>query len=525
MMQFQIQHQRIEPVGRELFAEGQIGFVDICFCFSDDWEYLDKVAQFSQKDAVYQMHLGTGTVCTCTLPSELEKGEAELSVFGYTSSEAQVIRGTTAPIKLFLHRSGFSEDGTESVPPTPDLYAQLLEQIDAKIASVKDGEDGFSPSATVEQTETGATITITDKDGTTTAEIRNGEKGDTGETGANGTDGQDGKSAYEIAVESGYTGTETEWLASLKGEKGDTGETGAAGADGADGADGKSAYEIWLAAGNAGTEAEFLESLKGEKGDTGAQGEQGLQGETGAAGADGQDGKSAYEIAVENGYAGTESEWLESLKGEKGDTGETGAQGEKGDTGEKGETGETGSDGYSPTASVTKADGVATITITDKEGTTTATVSDGETPDISDVENTVEALAAGLSDSGWVQLEESAFTSGDNIDTENSAVYYRKIGSTVNLCGKIMLTATPATNMLLTLPSAIIPHADIMIAAEDGSGNFIPCVANSYGYFTCGISTSTTYPLTFNTTYMTDDAPADVSSLLAALADLVEVSE
>ena len=36
------------------------------------------------------------------------------------------------------------------------------------------GEDGFSPSAEVTQTDTGAVITITDKDGTTTAEVTNG---------------------------------------------------------------------------------------------------------------------------------------------------------------------------------------------------------------------------------------------------------------------------------------------------------------------------------------------------------------
>ncbi len=33
-------------------------------------------------------------------------------------------------------------------------------------------------------------------------------------------------------------------------------------------------------------------------------------------------GKSAYDLAVENGYTGTVSEWLESLKGEKGDAGD-----------------------------------------------------------------------------------------------------------------------------------------------------------------------------------------------------------
>lgn len=34
-----------------------------------------------------------------------------------------------------------------------------------------------------------------------------------------------------------------------------------------------------------------------------------------------QDGKSPYDLAVENGFKGTLSEWLESLKGEKGDSG------------------------------------------------------------------------------------------------------------------------------------------------------------------------------------------------------------
>ena len=44
----------------------------------------------------------------------------------------------------------------------------------------KKGDPGFSPSARVEQTETGATITITDKSGTTTATVENGEPGKSG---------------------------------------------------------------------------------------------------------------------------------------------------------------------------------------------------------------------------------------------------------------------------------------------------------------------------------------------------------
>lgn len=41
----------------------------------------------------------------------------------------------------------------------------------------------------------------------------------------------------------------------------------------------------------------------------------------------GADGKSAYEIAVENGFVGTEQQWLISLTGPKGDTGATGPAG------------------------------------------------------------------------------------------------------------------------------------------------------------------------------------------------------
>ena len=37
-------------------------------------------------------------------------------------------------------------------------------------------------------------------------------------------------------------------------------------------------------------------------------------------GADGKNGKSAYQIAVDNGFSGTELEWLESLKGADGAT-------------------------------------------------------------------------------------------------------------------------------------------------------------------------------------------------------------
>ena len=47
----------------------------------------------------------------------------------------------------------------------------------------------------------------------------------------NPSSAQDGKSAYEIARDNGFEGTETEWLASLKGAKGDKGDKGENGSD------------------------------------------------------------------------------------------------------------------------------------------------------------------------------------------------------------------------------------------------------------------------------------------------------
>jgi len=55
---------------------------------------------------------------------------------------------------------------------------------------------------------------------------------------AGGGVGEPGKSAYEIAVEHGFVGSEEAWLASLKGEKGDKGDKGEQGLPGKDGADG-----------------------------------------------------------------------------------------------------------------------------------------------------------------------------------------------------------------------------------------------------------------------------------------------
>jgi hypothetical protein len=74
---------------------------------------------------------------------------------------------------------------------------------------------------------------------------------------------------------------------------------------------GYSAYDIALLNGFVGTEEQWLADLQGEQGIQGIQGVPGIQGNPGPSGIDGE---SAYETAVNNGYTGTEAEWLNSLK-------------------------------------------------------------------------------------------------------------------------------------------------------------------------------------------------------------------
>lgn len=89
------------------------------------------------------------------------------------------------------------------------------------------GADGVSPAATVSKSGNVATITIIDKNGTTTAQISDGAKGETGATGPKGDTGAQG-----VQGPKGDTGDKGD-----QGPKGDKGDTGAQGAKGDPGDD------------------------------------------------------------------------------------------------------------------------------------------------------------------------------------------------------------------------------------------------------------------------------------------------
>lgn len=343
MMKFLVKQQKIEVLEREVLASDQIAFVSVKFVFDGTWKTLHKVVQFTQCEETYNLVLGIdGT--TCLLPAELHPGAVKMSLFGYDAESDTTLRATTVPVTLHIRPSGFVADGDTPIPPTLDLYTQLLKKLDEKAAGLQNGKDGFSPKVKAEQMEFGVVITIVDADGETSATLHNG---------ANGEKGTDGKSAYQIAVEQGYQGSESDWLSSLKGDKGNTGAKGNPGQDGAD-------------------------------------------------------GKSAYAIAVEHGYEDSEEKWLLSLKGEKGDPGDRGLQGVPGEKGEKGDTGADGKDGFSPIAAVAKDGSAVTITITDVNGTTTVTLTEGTAVDLTPYAKTVyvDEKVQELSDSLTYTLQE-----------------------------------------------------------------------------------------------------------------------
>ena len=219
-------------------------------------------------------------------------------------------------INAYEHATEVATDAADAANQAAALANNARENLTAAAArgdfDGTDGADGFSPTATVTQTADGATITITDKNGTTTADVTKGVKGDKGDTGDVGP----------------------------QGPKGDTGEQGPQGVQGETGATG----------------ATGPQGPKGEKGDTGATGDQGPKGDTGDTGPQGLIGPSGADgvscthswngsVLTITSASGTSSADLRGPQGVQGIQGATGPQGEIGPQGETGETGATGLQG------------------------------------------------------------------------------------------------------------------------------------------------------------------------------------
>lgn len=152
---------------RDKFAENTLRHMYVCsnsdyqirFDFDDEWvPHQVKTARFKCGTA-YQDVVFTGDIC----PMPIIENAAVIYVGVYAGD----LHTTTAAI-IRSFPSILSGNGAPADPP-PDVYAQIMAKIDSGVLQ-----------------------------------------------------GPEGKSAYQVALENGFVGTETQWLASLQGPPGDT---------------------------------------------------------------------------------------------------------------------------------------------------------------------------------------------------------------------------------------------------------------------------------------------------------------
>lgn len=123
----------------------------------------------------------------------LAEGRCIIGVYAYAVENGKtVLRLSPEPCVMYIYQGSYSEEIAESETPSPSELEKYYSQIKDLICdtSYKINNEGY--------------LIITQADGT--------------EINAGYAIGADGKSAYEIAVENGYIGTEAEWLESLKGK-------------------------------------------------------------------------------------------------------------------------------------------------------------------------------------------------------------------------------------------------------------------------------------------------------------------
>ena len=230
-------------------------------------------------------------------------------------------------------------EGTEVVANSPITGNGTSEQ-PLGIDENWHGQDGESVTFTVSAIPSGTRVTLSGAQGTESFDVMNGVDGTNGTDGAQGPAGPQGPQGDPgVQGETGPQGIQGE-----RGPAGPQGEQGEQGPAGQDGAPGKSAYEIAVEDGFTGNVQEWLESLKGDPG---------------------EDGKNAYELAVEAGFTGTSAEWLDSLVGPQGPEGPSGAS---------------GASGFSPTVSttpITTGTSGTQVTITDLTGSHTFDIMNG----------------------------------------------------------------------------------------------------------------------------------------------------
>ena len=314
MFRLKAEKNKLYVLPEELLTSGSVKINQARFEFSSDWDGMTRTAVFKQGDTAVSILLGEDALCD--IPWEVLQEHGRALYAGVYGTKDGVVVLPTIWASLGEVKEGV-KPGEDARPPTPGIYEQVLDELSKKgdgLSITEDGELGlYSGDRLLDSVPF--------------------------QGGGEGTEGPPGKSAYEIAVEEGFQGTEEEWLQSLVGPQGEPGPEGPPGKDGAPGNQGPAGPQGETGPqgpqgepGPAGPQgppgADGQQGPKGDKGDPGPagpqgdqgpkgdQGEPGAQGHAGPQGETGPAGKSAYQYAQEGGYAGTEAEFSQKLAAE-----------------------------------------------------------------------------------------------------------------------------------------------------------------------------------------------------------------
>lgn len=178
----------VKPDSITIGTNGSYGVETLTFDFSEDWDGLTKTVTFIPPGEETGVVVVLGNDDTCNVPYEMTTtgaGYGKIAVQGIKQGESIITLTIIARIMDTIEPSV-----TPPGSPTPTEMEQIFAAMNTAVETAQSVRDDADNG------------------------VFDGEPGD------------DGKSAYQIAVDNGFVGTEEEWLASLKGEKGDPGDSG-----------------------------------------------------------------------------------------------------------------------------------------------------------------------------------------------------------------------------------------------------------------------------------------------------------
>lgn len=151
---------------------------------------------------------------TADIPDVLLQVGSDLKIYIYESTEVEGKTIATAYVQVGKREKPEDYDPPEAqnilqeilaiAKTTKEIAQSVRDDADNGAFDGAPGEDGYSPSVLLAEVEDGVQITVRNKEGDTTALVKNGK------------DGLPGESAYQTAVKLGFKGTEQEWIESLK---------------------------------------------------------------------------------------------------------------------------------------------------------------------------------------------------------------------------------------------------------------------------------------------------------------------